>query len=186
MDQELQQKLFAKYPSIFRNVNKSPRESCMAFGIECGNGWYNIIDALCTAFSSGYSSCKIVNDYDTGIEDKKVSFEYSTADIQVVASQVKEKFGGLRFYYFTRYSEEFEKRVELYPNTVAAISKEIFNYYNGIVHLAEIMSVMTCEETGKPGRWCSRSGWIKTLCKEKAEELGYEEIKEEAANDEKG
>jgi hypothetical protein len=73
MDLKLQDKLFKKYPSLFRDRHKSIQESCMPWGIDCGNGWYKILDELC--------------------------YELSNLDVDVVFDQVKEKFGTLRIYY---------------------------------------------------------------------------------------
>lgn len=58
-------------------------------------------------------------------------------------AQVKEKFGGLRFY------------------TGDVISKEI----NDRIYEAESESYDTCEFCGKPGKYRARA-WIKTLCDE--------------------
>lgn len=61
---------------------------------------------------------------------------------QVKVTQIKEKFGGLRFY--------FDGGDE---------------YVEGLVRMAECWADRSCEICGKPGR--SRSGgWIKTLCDE--------------------
>jgi hypothetical protein len=69
---------------------------------------------------------------------------------QVVATQVKEKFGTLRFYY----------------NGGDGVVR-------GIERMAESMSAVTCETCGAPGK--SRSGgWIQTLCDTHAE--GREEL----------
>jgi len=59
---------------------------------------------------------------------------------QVVAEQVKEKFGGLRFYY--RGGDQ---------------------YIEGLVAMAESMSYATCEECGNSGK-PNKGGWIRTLC----------------------
>ena len=67
---------------------------------------------------------------------------------QVVAVQVKEKFGTLRFYYDG--GDE---------------------YISGLVAMAESMSGCTCEECGAPGKQRS-GGWIQTLCDEHAEAAG--------------
>ena len=64
------------------------------------------------------------------------------APSQVEAMQVKEKFGGLRFYYSGG-----------------------DNYIDGVTSMAESMSYVTCEECGKPGTQTS-GGWIQTLCDE--------------------
>ena len=39
--------LYEKYPNLFENRLKSPRESCLSFGIECNLGWYKIISTVC-------------------------------------------------------------------------------------------------------------------------------------------
>lgn len=59
---------------------------------------------------------------------------------QVVAEQVKEKFGTLRFYYTGG------------DGTI-----------DGMVIMAEAMSSVTCEVCGNPGKQRG-GGWIKTLC----------------------
>ena len=61
--------------------------------------------------------------------------------VQVIADQIKEKFGTLRFYYSG--GDDFIR---------------------GIVSMAESMSSVTCEECGNLGE-CSSGGWIRTLCK---------------------
>jgi len=67
---------------------------------------------------------------------------------QVIAMQVKEKFGTLRFYY----------------NGGDAVVR-------GMTSMAESMSAVTCEICGSPGK--SRGGsWITTLCDKHAEEKG--------------
>ena len=47
MDEELQNKLYEKYPQFFVNKDKTPMESPMCFGIEVGNGWYEILSNVC-------------------------------------------------------------------------------------------------------------------------------------------
>jgi len=49
MKPELRDKLYEKYPKIFRQKDLSIRESCMSWGFECGDGWYNLLDTLCSA-----------------------------------------------------------------------------------------------------------------------------------------
>lgn len=61
---------------------------------------------------------------------------------QVIAVQVKEKFGGLRFY-------------------IDGGDK----YTDGVITLAESMSFSICEVCGHPGI-ARRGGWIRVLCDE--------------------
>jgi hypothetical protein len=77
MKKELEEKLFNKYPEIFKQKNLSPQETSMCWGIDCDNGWYSLIDGLC-AFIQML------------VETQKLP--------QVEAVQVKQKFASLRFY----------------------------------------------------------------------------------------
>lgn len=83
--------------------------------------------------------------------------------------QVKEKFGGLRFYY------DPPKGGWGTPFWV------VFGY---AVRWAEFMSYRTCEVTGTPGKLRSLSTegkpkWHRTLCDKVADELGYDTSQEE-------
>ena len=49
MSPELDKALCEKYPLIFANRNGDKMDTCMAWGPECGDGWYNIINTLCGA-----------------------------------------------------------------------------------------------------------------------------------------
>lgn len=67
---------------------------------------------------------------------------------QVVATQVKEKYGTLRFYYNGG------------DDTI-----------DGMVRMAEAMSSVTCEVCGASGKTLG-GGWIRTLCRQHALEDG--------------
>lgn len=73
MNSEKTKELFAKYPTFFK-PEKGPMETLMCFGLECDEGWYDILDRLFKAI--------------TDLKPEK-TFE---------VIQVKEKFGGLRVY----------------------------------------------------------------------------------------
>ena len=55
--------------------------------------------------------------------------------------QIKEKFGGLRFY-------------------IGGSTKEVFD----LISKAELKSYSICEKCGKPGKCRDNTGWYKTLC----------------------
>jgi len=90
MDQELQNQLYKKYPEIFSNRLKSPTESCMSMGIECGNGWYDLINSICQIVESLNKNIKDRNRLIAGNNETIIDFKFD---------QIKEKFGGLRAYY---------------------------------------------------------------------------------------
>jgi hypothetical protein len=71
-------------------------------------------------------------------------------DPNVVVDQVKEKFGGLRYYFSTGVSSEIEQQITL------------------LVDAAEAQSFEICEVCGAPGELRRDRGWLKTLCDEHA------------------
>jgi hypothetical protein len=77
---ELQRQLVEKYPNLFADYGASPKVSPMAFGFECGDGWYDLLDTLCTQLLT----LKPAND--------------GKNPLPLTALQVKEKYGTLRFY----------------------------------------------------------------------------------------
>ena len=118
MDKDLEQKLVEKYPNLYKEYGGDITQTCMGLGFTCGNGWFDLIDKL----------------------SEKLE-KYG-----VVAAQVKEKFGGLRFYINPIKSDK---------------SKEI----RDLINEAEQQSYKICEKCGNPGN--VRGGrWISTLCDE--------------------
>ena len=175
MKPELDKQLCEKYPKIFKNRNASQIESCMYWGIDVSDGWYDIIDALCQAATYTYTTSIMVDEAD----GKRLNIApYSYTNIttyhfeikppQLVADQVKEKFGTLRFYYHTELEEKMSylKETGKYPE-LDKILERYYNYFDGIVHFAETLSERTCEVTGLKGEMHVTgggvSGWYKTL-----------------------
>jgi hypothetical protein len=173
MREELDAKLVAKYPQIFKNRFGDMRETAMCWGFECGDGWYNIIDVLCGLMTSEYRQRKESYEFAKEclekhggkfpwggdkevtakeVEEKRLAMEEAAARIPV-ASQVKEKFGGLRFY-------------------VQAATDKHYNY----ITFAENMSYHTCEECGKPGTYYP-FGWHHVSCDEHATEEDKENLR---------
>jgi hypothetical protein len=182
LNTELEQKLFAKYPKIFVSIDKSPQESPMAFGLEVGDGWYNLIDVLCEALTCTYSTGIFIDKEDgerLGIKpninkEGEPAYYIIVNAPQVVASQVKEKFGTLRFYYRLEYSKDNLSLVETkkYPQ-LNDINKRFADYIEGIVHFADIASSKTCEVTGAEGVLQKRGGWWKTISSDAAKTHPY-------------
>lgn len=139
MRKELDAKLCEKYPEIFRNRHASITQ----WGFECGDGWFDLIDTLCRNIQHHIDWN---NKYPRG-DAEKVE--------QVVAAQVKEKFGGLRFYY-----DGGNERIQ------------------GMVNMAESMSYHICEECGEKGKARGRS-WVRTLCDMHAAKYDYRDTTEE-------
>lgn len=130
MNTELDNKLCQDYPEIFRDRFADMRSTAMCWGFECGPGWYNLIDGLCRDIMQ---VCK------------------ETGQTPPVASQVKEKYGTLRFY-------------------VNGATDQVYR----LIDIAEELSSTICEECGQPGRVRS-GGWIRTLCDHHAKQYNYDE-----------
>lgn len=109
--------LLKKYPNLYKQYYLSPRETAMCWGFSFGDGWFNIID--------------------------KLSAEITKIDSAIEAVQVKEKFGGLRFY-LNYYNDDVNKAIER----------------------AEKEAYKTCEQCGDTDEVSqTKSGWVKTLCR---------------------
>lgn len=122
MSPDKQKSLSQKYPQIFADLGGDPRETCMAWGLEVGDGWHDIIDRLCADIMA----------IDPGPEFK--------------ATQVKEKFGGLRFY-------------------TTSVPTDKSRVVSNRISEAEAESYKTCEDCGtKDGVSTEGPGWIGTLC----------------------
>jgi len=83
MKQELDEYLCKVYPKMMVNRNLHMTETCMCWGFECGDGWFQILNQL-------------MNNIQHHIDWKNKNGEVVP---QVTLDQVKEKFGTLRFYY---------------------------------------------------------------------------------------
>ena len=155
MKAELQNKLFEKYPKILGQKDLDKTQTAMCWGIACGDGWYNIIDTLCWHIQQEVDvPHKEIQNYTEWLKDPELpeeTVEYFQQQIaklkdriipQVEATQVKEKYGGLRFYI-------------MWGN----------EKIDALISFAESMSECTCEECGRPGTQ-DTDGWIKTLCEE--------------------
>ena len=183
MNSELEQKIFDKYPKIFGDRSKPMTETCMCWGLEVGDGWYNLIDVLCEAPTYTYSTSVKVDEEDgkrLRIEPYSGSYYFMVEPPQVIAEQVKEKFGTLRFYYRVEFNKDIVDLLETekYP-ALQKIVDRYSNYIDGIVHFAETASGRTCEETGTDGEihssGGSRAGWLKTLNREVAKNPEYKD-----------
>ena len=137
MDQELQKTLLEKYPNLFSNKDKSPMESCLSFGIECNNGWYELLSSLCWRISQHEQN---IEDRKRILADKPDQIKADLEYTPVKFDQIKEKFGGLRIYFSGG-----------------------DDYVEGVVSMAEEYSYKICEVCGNSGK-PNKGGWITTLC----------------------
>jgi len=141
MNPELEKKLVEKYPKLFKNMGNL-HASLMSFGFACGDGWYDLIENLCDVLNS-----EAENEYPQwkermkdSLKDEELSEEAYWPEIQ----QVKEKYGGLRFY----------------------TSHLVNDTFDGACSFAERLSYTICEDCGNRGKLRDDIGWYRTLCDE--------------------
>ncbi len=111
----------------------------MAWGMECSDGWYKLLDDCMKKMQYFCDLCS---------KDDR--------EVQVVAAQIKEKYGTLRFYVDVYGANDVEDSI-----------------IDDIVREAEYQSERTCEVTGKDGSMCKKGGWYRTLSYEEARRCGY-------------
>lgn len=135
-------------------------QTAMCWGLQCGPGWLDILDHLCYALTWTYSTS-----YRNGDDYASVGAP------QAVFTTVKEKFGTLRVYHHLEFPQAFHEACK--TNLDALSVRDRYDaYFDGIIHMAEILSSRTCEDTGKPGELHvsggTRYGWYRTLNREHA------------------
>jgi len=138
MDQELQNKLYEKYPQFFVNKDKTPMESPMCFGIEVQNGWYEILSNVCWMIRQHEDNKRWRKKYLEENDPEKLAAEPEYFPVKF--DQIKEKYGGLRLY-FTGGDD----------------------YVEGLVSMAEAISYYVCEICGNKGE-ANKGGWISVRC----------------------
>jgi len=207
MKKELEEKLYKEFPLLYAEHKLPMSHTCMCWGFEHSDGWYNLIYKLssklerlikkqmdetkiadkecvcgCKLTDHNYSmnnTCTTVhkisyypfkNNWFTVPKSKPLMIYKSILqkfklwinmlckfispviykkvkcsckgyeEYHATASQVKEKFGTLRFY-GNNFTDEMDK----------------------LVDAAERKSAKTCEYCGKPGKQ-RNGGWVRTLC----------------------
>lgn len=126
---EFENKMHERFPLMF----------VQPYGGFCtGPGWWHIIEALCVNIQGYIESRQKTRGILLASNPHNVKIPDEVP--QVVVVQIKEKFGGLRFYY-----DGGDDMVY------------------GMVRMAEAWAARTCETCGQPGEM-RHGGWIRTLC----------------------
>lgn len=113
-------------------------------GFAVGPGWWSILQNLCEQIDA-YTKWRN-NTRKALLNDNPHNHKIPNEVQQVIVEQIKEKFGGLRFYY--RGGDD---------------------HISGMVRIAESWAACTCEECGMPGK-SRQGGWIRTLCNKHEED----------------
>lgn len=123
MRRELEDRLFTRFTSMFPGGRQvDPKASLLCFGCMCGDGWFTLIWKLC--------------------EDLEEMLKRHPEPAQFQVLEVKEKWGGLRFY-------------------VTGTTQEM---WDRITQAEDVDSYNTCEACGAPGKPRTERSWVLTLC----------------------
>ena len=120
--EEFEKRMHERFPEMFSKPYG---------GFAVGKGWWKIIESLCANIQA-HIDWK---------NERKETCNQGDGCEQVVVAQIKEKFGGLRFYY--EGGDEF---------------------IQGMVRMSEAWAANTCEVCGEPGVTVPTYGWVSTLC----------------------
>lgn len=144
MTKELELKLVEKYPKILKDYGGDEKITCMAWGFECEDGWFEILDKAMEEIQYFCDLCSS-----------------KEKEITLVAEQIKQKFGTLRFYYRIENASDVQKRI-----------------LDLIVDNVERKSARVCEVSGDRGKLCMRGHWVKTLSEKERENRNYQRMEE--------
>jgi len=129
-------KLISNYPIVFKHLDKTICHNLPA-------GWYNIVDKLCSELTP------IIEE---ALEETPETPEEPLFSVL----QVKEKFGGLRFYYMMNTNND-----------------DLYKKIQTLVDNAEDASYVTCQITGKMGALSKSGSHYMTLCEESRTSMNY-------------
>jgi len=130
-------KLIKDYPSVFKGmVDSSP--------YSLPSGWYLLVDKLCS-------------DLSVLLDEELKNTKEDPEQPLFMLLQIKEKFGGLRFYYMMNTKND-----------------ELYHKVQKLIDIAEDTSYTICEITGKPGEFCKSGSQYHTFCEEVRIKNGYE------------
>ena len=181
MKKEYDEYLCKVYPKMMVNRNKNMQETCMCWGFECGDGWFQILNQLMGNIQHHIDWRE--RQREVVIKFNKIREAGQSGNAELFADLMAAEYGdkGLSADYVKERAEEFMTQpLQPVPAEIPQVTldqvKEKFgtlrfyytggdDYISGLVSMAESMSGVTCEECGKPGTQTS-GGWIKTACVE--------------------
>ena len=147
---DFEAELKAGFPMLYEGLGVHWREGGMLGGIGVGPGWWDIIREV----SQGLES---------------LMKQEPTFKLKVV--QVKEKYGGLRFYVDKIGGSYWDNNESEHTFLEDAEPKQAYEKATQLIRKAERESLTTCEYCGAKEAYMSDySSWLKTLCTECHEE----------------
>ena len=176
MKKELDEYLCKVYPKMMVNRNAPMTETCMCWGFECGDGWFQILNQLMGNIQHHIDWKE--RQREVAIKFNRMSEQLKAGDSTLFDEEYKDMIN--QEFKEKRRQELIDRYPIVIPEPIPQVTldqvKEKFgtlrfyftggdDYIRGLVSMAESMSGVTCETCGKPGT-STGGGWIKTVCKE--------------------
>ena len=193
MKQELDKLLCEKYPKMMVNRNKDMKETCMCWGFECGDGWFNILNQLMSQIQHHIDWKEKQRAWATKYNEMATQAKAGNFDLfeETMKALPNDEYKEKRLAEIV--AGDFRPVPESIPQVTLDQVKEKFgtlrfyyqggdDYISGMVSLAESMTAVTCENCGNPGS-CRGGGWVHTYCTpcEEARELARKQYDEKEA-----
>lgn len=137
MLEELENKIYEIAPILYKQKDLDETVTCMCWGFECPDAWFDIIFEL---------SKKLEN----------INCKLAKFNVEINASQVKEKYGTLHFYYDVVYKTKL-------TNNDDRLVKQYIHRINDEIMIAEQKTEKICAICGNPATTCT-TGYILYLC----------------------
>ena len=134
MNKQNTDKLYKDFLELFYEKDLSIQESCMPWGFECEDGWFDLIYKCCEEITSYCNKNKIPIIHIGG---------------------VKQKFGSLRIDWNWPNPLDQEEHFKNHHH---------FEKIDALIERFEKMSVRVCESCGKIGHIDYSYGWLIALC----------------------
>jgi len=148
MDSRLEQVLVRDFPDIFRDYKGDPAHTCMAWGVECGNGWFDLI----------YDSCKRIKTEIKWVRDQNPEL----ANFTVYFAQVKQKWASLTIYTHADLGLPETANAEQESAAWNKVEKAQMKIC-GAMDMASSYSRKVCENCGNHGR-LRNGAWMNSHC----------------------
>lgn len=194
MNEQLDKQLCEKFPYMFQRRHGLPSETNMCWGFTCGDGWYNIINALCVAIEH-HIKWKRESRVRAMLYNRRLKKAIKLNDCYFllpnwVSSNVPAPDWAINEARAAMTDRSFKEVPEKIQRVIVDQVKEKFggmrfnydggdDYIAGLVQMAETMSQVTCEKCGNIGKTSHFSGLLATLCETHAAELIEKQSKEE-------
>jgi len=176
MKKEYDEYLCKVYPKMMVNRNLHMTETCMCWGFECGDGWFQILNQLMGNIQHHIDWKE--RQREVAIKFNRMTEQLKAGDSTLFDEEYKDLIGS--DFKEKRRQELIDREPQIVPEPIPQVTldqvKEKFGtlrfyysggdeYISGLVSMAESMSGVTCEECGKPGTRTG-GGWVKTVCVE--------------------